>query len=120
MAITGDTESRSRALISQHRLGQQPITTSDHFSRHLTFPRLRLPTISPDSLSQLQAVNATTLESLDTALASANETEGESEISDALRARANYLTKIGDKDRAVEAQKLAMEKTYHDNKLAVF
>ncbi|KAG1851041.1 hypothetical protein DFJ58DRAFT_914588 [Suillus subalutaceus] len=37
--------------------------------------------------------------------------EGEYEISDALKARANHLTQIGDKEGAVAAQKLALEKT---------
>lgn len=76
-----------------------------------TLPPLTPPLISPETLTTIQAANTKTLETLDAALASAYETEGESEISDALRARANYLTKIGDKDRAVEAQKLASEKT---------
>jgi len=48
---------------------------------------------------------------LDQRLAEAEKTEGESEISDALRAKANFFTRIGDKDRAVEAQKVALEKT---------
>lgn len=62
-------------------------------------------------LTSLQEANAATLKSLDEALVSAEATEGESEISDALKARANFLTRIGEKDKAVEAQKLALEKT---------
>ncbi|KAK1233130.1 proteasome regulatory particle subunit [Marasmius sp. AFHP31] len=62
-------------------------------------------------LSSLQESNAATLKSLDETLASAEATEGESEISDALKARANFLTRIGEKDKAVDAQKLALEKT---------
>ncbi|KAG8899512.1 hypothetical protein FRB99_006681 [Tulasnella sp. 403] len=88
------------------------LVTADEMAPYVaTLPPLTPPLLDADSFSKLQAINTTTIESLDTALASANETEGESEISDALRARANYLTKIGDKDRAVEAQKLAIEKT---------
>jgi len=48
---------------------------------------------------------------LDDRLAEAEKTEGESEISDALKAKANHYTRIGDKDRALEAQNLALEKT---------
>ncbi|KAF9501022.1 PCI-domain-containing protein [Pleurotus eryngii] len=59
----------------------------------------------------MEKSNAEELQKLDERLAEAEKQEGESEISDALRARANYLTRIGDKDRAVAAQKLALEKT---------
>jgi len=55
--------------------------------------------------------NTEELQKIDDRLAEAQKTEGESEIADALKARATYLTRIGDKDRAVEAQKLALEKT---------
>lgn len=48
-------------------------------------------------LDKLQAANTAELAKLDLKLAEAEKTEGESEISDALRARAAYLTKIGDK-----------------------
>ncbi|KAJ7208163.1 PCI-domain-containing protein [Mycena haematopus] len=61
-------------------------------------------------LEELEAKNSAALEKLDERLKHAQETEGESEISDALRGRANYLTKIGDKD-ASAAQLLAFEKT---------
>ncbi|KAG7088521.1 hypothetical protein E1B28_012505 [Marasmius oreades] len=62
-------------------------------------------------LSSMQESNEATLKSLDEALQSAEATEGESEISDALKARANFLTRVGEKDKAVDAQKLALEKT---------
>ncbi|KAF7440352.1 hypothetical protein PC9H_000696 [Pleurotus ostreatus] len=62
-------------------------------------------------ISAMEKSNAEELQKLDERLAEAEKQEGESEISDALRARANYLTRIGDKDRAVVAQKLALEKT---------
>ncbi|KAF4576433.1 hypothetical protein EYR40_000671 [Pleurotus pulmonarius] len=62
-------------------------------------------------ISAMEKSNAEELQKLDDRLAEAEKQEGESEISDALRARANYLTRIGDKDRAVAAQKLALEKT---------
>lgn len=78
---------------------------------YLSLPSSTPPLLSEDALNKLKEANTKTLETLDAALSSAYDTEGESEISDALRARANYLTKIGDKDKAVEAQKLALEKT---------
>jgi 26S proteasome regulatory subunit N7 len=79
-------------------------------------------------MEKMEKSNADELKRLDERLVDAEKTEGESEISDALKARANYLTKIGDKvgsilfffilvfivgpqDRALEAQKLALEKT---------
>lgn len=46
---------------------------------------------------EMAAQNKAELEKLDARLAEAEKTEGESEIADALRARATYLTKIGDK-----------------------
>ncbi|ELU42278.1 proteasome 26S subunit [Rhizoctonia solani AG-1 IA] len=67
--------------------------------------------VDESTIAQLEAKNKEELEKLDARLKEAEETEGETEISDALRARASYLTRIGDKDRAVEAQKLALEKT---------
>lgn len=79
-------------------------------------------------LEKMEKSNADELKRLDERLADAEKTEGESEISDALKARANYLTRIGDKvgdslfllppvfitvpqERSLEAQKLALEKT---------
>ncbi|KAG6831476.1 hypothetical protein H0H92_010385 [Tricholoma furcatifolium] len=62
-------------------------------------------------LQSMEKANEEELARLDERLAEAEKTEGETEISDALKARANYFTRIGDKDKAVEAQKLALEKT---------
>ncbi|KAG6876113.1 hypothetical protein C0992_000924 [Termitomyces sp. T32_za158] len=69
--------------------------------------------LTPDAalLASMEAANAEELKKLDERLSEATTTEGESEISDALRARANYLTRIGDKDRAIEAQNRALDKT---------
>ncbi len=50
-----------------------------------------------DLLEKMEKSNADELKRLDERLADAEKTEGESEISDALKARANYLTRIGDK-----------------------
>lgn len=62
-------------------------------------------------LDSMEKENTEELQKIEDRLAEAEKTEGESEIADALRAKATYLTRIGDKDRAVEAQKLALEKT---------
>ncbi|KAM6500054.1 PCI domain containing protein [Amanita muscaria] len=62
-------------------------------------------------LDEMDKANQEELKRLDERLEEAEKIEGESEISDALRAKANYLTRIGDKDRAIAAQKLALEKT---------
>jgi hypothetical protein len=48
-------------------------------------------------LDTMEKANEEELKRLDERLADAEKTEGESEISDALKARANYLTRIGDK-----------------------
>ncbi|TEB30589.1 PCI-domain-containing protein [Coprinellus micaceus] len=61
-------------------------------------------------LDSLEKANEEELKRLDERLEAAEKTEGEAEISATLKARADYLTKIGDKDRALEAQKLALEK----------
>ncbi|KAF4612697.1 hypothetical protein D9613_011900 [Agrocybe pediades] len=62
-------------------------------------------------LAQMEKANEEELAKLDERLAEAQKIEGESEISDALKARANYLTRIGDKEKSLEAQNLALEKT---------
>ncbi|EKM82309.1 hypothetical protein AGABI1DRAFT_82126 [Agaricus bisporus var. burnettii JB137-S8] len=80
------------------------------YYRSITASSSVLPLDKP-LLESLEKENEDELKTLDERLAEAEKTEGESEISDALKARANYLTRIGDKDRAVEAQKLALEKT---------
>jgi hypothetical protein len=48
-------------------------------------------------LESMEKANEEELKRLDERLEEAEKTEGESEISDALKARANYLTRIGDK-----------------------
>lgn len=59
------------------------------------------PTIPLDSalLDKMEAENKTELDALAARLAEAEKIEGETEISDALRARATYLTRIGDRVR---------------------
>ena len=48
-------------------------------------------------LEEMEKANQEEMQRLDERLEEAEKTEGESEISDALRAKANYLTRIGDK-----------------------
>src|SRR5258708_27070686 len=48
-------------------------------------------------LDGLEKENSAELERLDKVLKEAEETEGESDIADALRAKASYLTRIGEK-----------------------
>ncbi|KAI0319088.1 PCI-domain-containing protein [Amylostereum chailletii] len=62
-------------------------------------------------LEKMEKLNAEELEKFDQKLKEATETEGETDIADALRAKATYLTRIGEKDKALEAQKIALEKT---------
>ncbi|KAG1791207.1 26S proteasome subunit RPN7-domain-containing protein [Suillus plorans] len=62
-------------------------------------------------LESMEKDNEEELRKLDERLAEAEKQEGESEISDALKARANHLTQIGGKEGAVAAQKLALVKT---------
>ncbi|KAJ7581469.1 26S proteasome subunit RPN7-domain-containing protein [Mycena floridula] len=68
-------------------------------------------TLNSALLEKIKAANVETLASLDAQLESAKEREGESEISEVLKARANFLTRIGEKQPAIDAQKLALEKT---------
>ena len=89
-------------------------------------------TLDQALLDTMEQQNKDELQKIEDRLAEAEKQEGETEISDALRAKATYLTRIGDKvrqsacadlqrsdvcgvadfqDRAVEAQKLALEKT---------
>jgi 26S proteasome regulatory subunit N7 len=52
-------------------------------------------------LDKLEKENSAELERLDKVLKEAEETEGESDIADALRAKASYLTRIGEKVRSL-------------------
>ncbi|EPS98950.1 hypothetical protein FOMPIDRAFT_1125161 [Fomitopsis schrenkii] len=62
-------------------------------------------------LDSMEAANKAELEKLHQRLEEAEKTEGESDIADALQAQANHFTRIGDKEKAVEWQKKALEKT---------
>jgi 26S proteasome regulatory subunit N7 len=53
--------------------------------------------LDSELLESMEKDNEAELKKLDERLAEAEKQEGESEISDALKARANHLTRIGDK-----------------------
>jgi 26S proteasome regulatory subunit N7 len=61
--------------------------------------------------SEMTAENEKELKVLDEKIADVEANLGESEHRDSLLAKAEYLTKIGDKDAAVEAIRKTMEKT---------
>jgi 26S proteasome regulatory subunit N7 len=61
-------------------------------------------TLDPELLESMEKDNEEQLKKLDERLAEAEKQEGESEISDALKARANHLTRIGDKVRICSAR----------------
>ena len=66
------------------------------YYRIITSASSLLP-LNQSLLDSMEKDNAEELKKLDDRLAEAEKIEGESEISDALKARANYLTRIGDK-----------------------
>ncbi len=61
--------------------------------------------------SAMNAENEKELKALDEKIVDAETNHGESEHREALLAKAEYLTKIGDKDGSVEAIRKTMEKT---------
>ncbi|KAI8813342.1 26S proteasome subunit RPN7-domain-containing protein [Cladochytrium replicatum] len=62
-------------------------------------------------LAKMEQANAEELKKLEEKLNDATQNLGETEISDALAATAYYLSKIGDKEKAVAAFRLAYDKT---------
>lgn len=81
------------------------------YYRHITSPIDPTTSTSPPTntaaplpfdtgvYEDMLAKNKAELESLDTRLAEAEKTEGESDVADLLRSRAMYLVRIGDKVR---------------------
>ncbi|PPQ83542.1 hypothetical protein CVT25_006941 [Psilocybe cyanescens] len=69
--------------------------------KHNLLPILPLP-LDKALLAEMEAANAAELQMLDERLPEAEKQEGESEISDALKARVNYLTRIRDKQLALK------------------
>ncbi|KAF8489860.1 PCI-domain-containing protein [Gautieria morchelliformis] len=82
-------------------------STSTSLPTNTTAPLLFDARLHEEMASQ----NKDELDKLDARLAEAEKTEGESEIADALRAKATYLTRIGDKENGLSALALALDKT---------
>ncbi|KAK6905196.1 26S proteasome regulatory subunit N7 [Kwoniella mangroviensis CBS 8886] len=64
-----------------------------------------------DLISSLEKKNKEKLEEFEKKLKDAEENQGDSEISETLREKAMYLTRIGDKERSIPALENALEKT---------
>lgn len=71
-------------------------------------------TSDPALLEEMVKANEEELAKLDERLAEATKTEGESEISDALKARANHLTRIGDRVRPMAPLAYCCSSADHD------
>lgn len=85
-------------LRALHAASNPPATPASPISPSSSRPSLAIA-IPEDKglLEKLEKRNEEELKKLDERLAEAEKTEGESEIADALKARATYLTRIGDK-----------------------
>eukprot|EP01114_Cavostelium_apophysatum_P006102 TRINITY_DN1732_c0_g1_i1.p1 TRINITY_DN1732_c0_g1~~TRINITY_DN1732_c0_g1_i1.p1 ORF type:complete len:388 (-),score=114.85 TRINITY_DN1732_c0_g1_i1:43-1206(-) len=62
-------------------------------------------------LEKMKKANEEKLQQLDATIKDATENLGESEVRDALAAKADYYARIGDKDNAVSQYRLTLEKT---------
>lgn len=69
------------------------------------------PPIPDTLLPSLKSKNEEELKRLKEKFEDAEANLGETELSDALRAKATYLARIGEKDEAVKAHEVALEKT---------
>ncbi|KAI0782254.1 PCI-domain-containing protein [Abortiporus biennis] len=67
--------------------------------------------LDSDLLASMEKANKEELDKLEERRIEAEKTEGETDIADALRATASYLTRIGEKEKAIAAHKVALEKT---------
>lgn len=77
----------------------------------LSAPSPALGALSTAQVEVIEKHNKDELDKVEERIKEAKETEGESELSDALRHKAFYYTKIGAKSDAVSALKEALEKT---------
>ena len=85
-----------RALITVYQ--QTPTSPIAPTSPTIASRQFQIPMPEDKTLlEKMEKANKEELDKLDERLAEAEKTEGEMEIADALRARANYLTRIGDK-----------------------
>ncbi|CAG8552299.1 5796_t:CDS:2, partial [Paraglomus occultum] len=71
---------------------------------------LKLP-LDKALLAQYQQANNEELQKLDEKIEDAEQNLGETEICDAMLAKANFFANIGDKDKALAAYRVALEKT---------
>jgi 26S proteasome regulatory subunit N7 len=85
------------------------IEMAPYLKQITSLPSSPLNQLDPSILSALEKANEEELAKLDARLEEAEKTEGESEISDALKARANYLTRIGDKVRSTSWVPIIMD-----------
>ena len=83
-------------MIMQELLFDTGYVEMGPYYRVITSASSLLP-LDQSLLDSMEKENAEELKKLDDRLAEAEKTEGESEISDALKARANHFTRIGDK-----------------------
>ncbi|KZS86637.1 PCI-domain-containing protein [Sistotremastrum niveocremeum HHB9708] len=67
--------------------------------------------LDDELLKKMEEANEKKLKEFKEKLVEAEKTEGDTEVSDILRAKAMYLTKIGDKEKAIPALNTALEKT---------
>ena len=86
-----------RALLS-HSSSSAPTSPISPSSSSRLALQIQLPEDAA-FLARMEKANEEELKKLDQRLEEAEKTEGETEIADALRARATYFTKIGDKVR---------------------
>ncbi|CAJ0827507.1 377_t:CDS:2 [Entrophospora sp. SA101] len=76
----------------------------------LVADELKIP-VDKSLITKYQEANKEELQKLDEKLQDAEQNLGETEISDALLAKANYFAKIGDKENAISAYHSALDKT---------
>ncbi|CAG8557855.1 10456_t:CDS:2 [Scutellospora calospora] len=76
----------------------------------LVTEELKIP-VNKTLLSKYQEVNKEELQKLEERLQDAEQNLGETEISDALLAKADYFAKIADKEKAQAAYRVALDKT---------
>ncbi|CAG8449925.1 10834_t:CDS:2 [Racocetra fulgida] len=76
----------------------------------LVTEELKIP-LNKALLTKYQEANKEELQKLEERLQDAEKNLGETEISDALLAKADYFAKIGDKEKALAAYRVALEKT---------
>ncbi|KAI8818999.1 26S proteasome subunit RPN7-domain-containing protein [Fimicolochytrium jonesii] len=98
-------QSEARAKVLEYIKADKMAPYYTHLSTELAFPR------DNTLLSELKKDNEEELKKLDAKLEDAEQNLGETDISDALIARAGFFARIGDKEKALAAYRLAFDKT---------